>query len=89
MKHKLPFVISCVAVACPIILTIFLISAEPELAEAICGGVVLGCAVGSILGTITIILNKGQNRIVNILSVIPMIPLGIYLVLLLLMFFRL
>ena len=33
MKNKLPFVISCVAVACPIILTIFLISAEPELAE--------------------------------------------------------
>lgn len=86
MKNKLPFALSCTAVACPIILTIFLIFTEPELAEAICGGVVFGCAIGSILSMIAVILNKGRNRIVNVLAVIPMIPLGIYLILLLMVF---
>ena len=60
----------------PFIMTFF----EPEREEAISSGVFIGSIVGSVLGIIAMILNTEKKKFVYI-SVIPMVPLVLFLIL--------
>lgn len=81
MKPKIPFLLSIVALICPIIVTIVTCNIEEEFAEAIAGGLLFGCVLGSVFSVLALILNKNRNKIVAVLSVIPICPLVLYLVL--------
>ncbi len=79
MKDKFARIVSCLATVSPFITIIVTLFSEPEIAEAIIGGGIIGCAMGSILGIIALILNRGSSKLVIVLSVLPMIPTGIVL----------
>ena len=80
-KNKAPLIVSILAVSCPLISVIVSIFTEPEIVEAIFGGIVIGCMIGSVFGLIALIINKGRYTIVKILSVLPMIPVVLFLML--------
>lgn len=81
MKAKIPLILSILALACPVIGIPIMCLIEPEVTEAVLGGLLFGCVAGSVLGAVTLILNKNKNKLVKVLSVIPMCPLAVYLVL--------
>lgn len=81
ISKKTILLLSILAVICPVIATAIMMQFEPEFVEALCGGLLLGCIAGSILGVVSLILNKRKSKIVTVLSCIPMCPLIIYLIL--------
>ena len=81
MKEKIPFVLSILALACPVVGILIMFQIEPEFAEAVLSGLLFGCVAGSILGALALILNKDKKKLVKALSVIPMCPLAAYMVL--------
>ncbi len=81
MSNKVSRIVSCLATASPFITIIITLFSEPEIAETIIGGGIIGCAIGSILGIIALIMNKGNNKLVMALSILPMIPIGLFLLL--------
>lgn len=82
MKHKFALALSILALLSPIISVKVMLNIEPEVAEAIASGILVGCAIGSIFGIISLILNNGKRKPVTVLSIIPMCPLVLYLLLL-------
>ncbi len=82
MRFKLAVITSVFSVLSPICAIIIMCSFEQEVAEAIIGGLLFGCIIGTVLGVVSLILNKGKSKLVKIISIIPMIPLAIYLLLL-------
>ncbi len=81
MRNKVSRIASYLAAASPFITIIITLFSEPEIAEAIIGGGIIGCAIGSILGIIALILNRGSSKLVMMLSIFPMIPIGFFLLL--------
>ena len=82
MKHKYALILSIFAIISPICAVAVMFFTEPELVEAILGGLLIGCAVGSIFGAVSLVINKWKNKVISVLSIIPMCPLVIYLLLL-------
>ncbi len=82
MKTKLAVIISIFSILSPICAIIVMCFLEQEITEAILGGLLIGCLVGTVLGVASLILNRGKSKIVKVFSVIPMCPLAIYLLLL-------
>ena len=81
MKSKIPFILSILALVCPVVGIFITFQIEPEFAEALLGGLLFGCIAGSILSIAALILNKNRKKLITVLSVIPMCPLAVYLVL--------
>lgn len=81
MKAKIPLILSVLALACPVIGILVMCLIEPEVTEAVLGGLLFGCIAGSILGALALVLNKNKEKLVKVLSVIPMCPLAAYVVL--------
>lgn len=81
MKNKVSRIVSYLAAASPFITIIVSLFLEPEIAEAIIGGGIIGCAIGSILGIVALIWNRGSSKLVMVLSIFPMIPIGLFLLL--------
>lgn len=81
MKAKLPFILSILALVCPFVGILVMRQLEPEFAEALLGGLLFGCVVGSVLSVLALVLNKNKKKLVTVLSVLPMCPLAVYLVL--------
>lgn len=81
MKAKIPLILSILALACPVIGIPVMCLIEPEVTEAVLGGLLFGCVAGSIPGVAALILNKNKNKLVKALSVLPMCPLAAYIVL--------
>lgn len=79
--NKISKIVSYLAIASPFITIIVTLFSEPEIAEAIIGGGIIGCVIGSILGIIALILNRGRDKLVRVLSILPMIPIGLFLLL--------
>lgn len=82
MRKKLAVITSVFSTLLPICAIFVMCFIEQELVEAILSGLVVGCSIGTVLGIISLILNRGENRIVKVLSVIPMCALVIYIFLL-------
>lgn len=83
MKHKFAFAISILAVAFPVCSIVTFLFLEPEIVEAIFGGLIIGCIIGSVFGAVSLIISKCQNVLINTLSILPMIPSVLYLLMLL------
>ncbi|MBQ9983001.1 MAG: hypothetical protein IJP29_00265 [Lachnospiraceae bacterium] len=81
IRNKVSKIVSYLATASPFITIIVTLFSEPEIAEAIIGGGIIGCVIGSVLGIIALILNRGSNKLVMVLSILPMIPIGLFLLL--------
>lgn len=81
MKSKIPLILSVLALACPVVGILIMLPIEPEVTEAVLGGLLFGCVAGSILGALALVLNKNKKKLITVLSVIPMCPLAAYLVL--------
>ncbi len=83
MEHKFAYAISILAVILPICSIVISLFLEPEIVEAIFGGLIIGCIIGSVLGAVSMGISKGKSVFINTLSILPMIPLVLYLLLLL------
>ncbi len=62
MKFRLELIISILAVLSPICFIAVMLFVEPEFFEAIFSGLLAGCVSGSVLGMISLILNKGKSK---------------------------
>ena len=62
------------AVMAPVITTVMMIMSEPEIEEAIAGGIFFGCIIGSIFGVVSLICNKERIRWLIALSLLPIAP---------------
>lgn len=81
MRFKLAVITSILSIISPICAVAVMCFVEQELAEAVLGGLLIGCVAGTVLGIISLILNRGRSKFVKVVSVIPMCPLAIYLLL--------
>ena len=75
-------VLSILSSVFPIIGVAVMLFLEPEFTEAIGVGMIFGSLVGSIFGVVSLTRNKRKSKLVTFLSIIPMIPLSLYLLLL-------
>lgn len=82
MKIKPEFVTSILSIFAPICLIATMCIIEQEFVEAIWGGLLIGCLIGSVFGIVSLTINKNKSRLVTIFSIIPMCPLAIYILLL-------
>ena len=82
MKIKPEFVTSILSIFAPICLILTMCIIEQEFVEAIWGGLLIGCLIGSVFGIVSLTINKNKSRLVTIFSIIPMCPLAIYILLL-------
>lgn len=81
MRRIIPLILSIMALCPPFITVPIMLQIEPEKTEAIAFGLLLGWLIGSILGAVALILNRKQKRkLVIILSVLPMAPTAVYLI---------
>ncbi|HAV90585.1 MAG TPA: hypothetical protein DCW44_04855 [Eubacterium sp.] len=74
MKKTISRICAICAIVAPFIATQIMIRIEPEYEEAIEGGVIVGCFIGSILGVIALLTNKHDSKWIKVLSILPMIP---------------
>ncbi len=81
MKYKVALIISILALISPICSAVIMPFFEPEIAEAILGGLLVGCVIGSVLGIASLVISKCKSRLINAFSIIPMCPLALYLLL--------
>lgn len=79
MRGKISLILSVLAVIFPIVAILLTLAIGKEPAEAIIGGVIIGCAAGTPFGIAALILNKWKSKTVTILSFVPILPLAIYL----------
>ena len=70
--HKLALVRS------PICIVGIMCMIETEIIEAVISGLVLGCMVGSVFSIIFWVTNKYKNKILRIISLIPLVFVGLY-----------
>lgn len=80
-RDKLSKLLSAAAVAVLCISPLVMLLFEQEKTEAIAGGMMVGSALGSILGIIALVLNKGRSKMVVVLSAIPMCLIALFLLL--------
>ena len=78
MRFKLAVFTSVFSILSPIFAIITMSFFEQEFAEAVLGGLLIGCLIGTVFGIISLFLNKGKSKVLKIISIIPMCPLIIY-----------
>ena len=78
MRKSVSRICSIIAVAAPIITTLIMLRTEPEIEEALAGGIILGCLIGSIFGVVALLCNKHHSRWILIASILPMIPTVVF-----------
>lgn len=62
MKNRTPVVLSILAFAALFITPLIMLLFEQERTEAIAFGVIAGSVIGTILGIIALVLNKGRSK---------------------------
>ncbi len=78
MRKTVSIICSISAVVAPIITTLIMLMTEPEFEEALSGGVIVGCLIGTVFGVIALLCNKHHSRWILIVSILPMIPTVIF-----------
>ena len=69
------------AVITPVITTLIMLMTEPEFVEALSGGIIAGCLIGSILGAVALLCNKQHSKWITTVSVLPMAPAALFVIL--------
>jgi len=82
MRSKIAVLTGILAVVSPILTIIGMCSVEQEFIEAVLSGLIFGCAIGTVFGIVSLILNRGESKIAKVFSLIPMCPLAVYLLML-------
>lgn len=54
---------------------------KDEFVETLIGCILIGSLIGNLFGFLALIINMNKSTLVNIFSVIPMIPVLVYLIL--------
>ena len=81
MRKKITLATAFCAVASPLVAVAILCLVEPELSEAILGGLIVGCVVGSVFGVASLVCNKKSSRIAGVLSAVPLCVSALFLAL--------
>ena len=81
MKKFISKIFAIGAIVAPVITTLIMFKTEPEFVEALSGGIILGCLIGSIFGVLALLSNKQHSKWIKAVSVLPMIPTGVFAVL--------
>ena len=82
LREKTALLLSILSTLLPIVFVAIYFRIEPEFAEAIAAGLIVGCMSGSVTGVTALVLNrKRKNTLVTILSVLPIIPTVIFILL--------
>ena len=66
------------SIVSPICIVGIMCMIETEIIEAVISGLVLGCMVGSVFSIIFWVTNKYKNKILRIISLIPLVFVGLY-----------
>ena len=66
------------SIVLPICIVGIMCMIETEIIEAVISGLVLGCMVGSVFSIIFWVTNKYKNKILRIISLIPLVFVGLY-----------
>lgn len=74
MKKTISRICSICALIAPIITTIIFFCTEPEFTEALAGGIIIGCLIGSVFGAVALVCNKHHSKWIMAASILPMIP---------------
>ena len=82
MRFKLALITSVFSILSPVFAIVIMCSIEQEFIEAVLSGLLIGCFLGTVFGIISLIFNKGKSKVIKIVSIIPMCPLAIYILLL-------
>ncbi len=82
MRNKAAIMLSIISVLLPIVSVVINLNIESEFEEALAAGIIVGCASGSVTGITALILNRARkNTLVMVLSILPIIPTVIFLML--------
>ena len=81
MKKTISRICAICAIIAPFIATQIMFRIEPEYEEAIEGGVIIGCFIGSIFGAVALLTNKHNSKWIKVISILPMIPIVAFLAL--------
>ncbi len=82
MKQRISLIISILAVISPICMMVVMLLIEPELGEAIFGGLFFGSIIGTVLGFVSLITDKGESTLITTFSIIPISMLALFLLML-------
>ena len=66
------------SIVSPICIVGIMFMIETEIIEAVISGLALGCMVGSVFSIIFWVTNKDKNKILKIISLIPLVFVGLY-----------
>lgn len=81
-QNQLPLILSVIGVCFPIITVSIMLFVEPEFAESVSSGFLLGWIFGAVLGAIAFTINRKQKQlIVTVLSAVSLTPIIICLIL--------
>ena len=69
------------AIVAPVITTLIMFMTEPEFEEALFGGIIVGCLIGSLFGVFALLFNKRHSKWITAVSVLPMIPTALFAIL--------
>ena len=76
MKKFFSPLMAILSIVSPICIVGIMCMIETEIIEAVISGLVLGCMVGSVFSII--FTNKYKNKILRIISLIPLVFVGLY-----------
>ncbi len=82
MRVKLAVLTGIFSAVSPLLAIMVMCSVEQELIEAILSGWIIGCAIGTVFGIVSLILNRGESRLAKVLAVIPICAAAACLILL-------
>ena len=78
MKKFFSPLMAILSIVSPICIVGIMCMIETEIIEAVISGLVLGCMVGSVFSIIFWVTNKYKNKILRIISLIPLVFVGLY-----------
>ena len=82
MKTKLSLILNIAALICPILSIFIMCFFEKEFNESLVSGLMIGCAIGTVLDIVALALNREKHKVLKIVSLIILtLPLVVLLVL--------
>lgn len=78
MKKYFSTLMAILSIVSPICVVGIMCMIEAEIIEAVISGWVLGCMAGSVFSIIFWVTNKNKNKILRIVSLIPLVFVGLY-----------
>lgn len=78
MKKYFSAIMAIISILSPICAVGIMCMIEIEIIEAVISGLVLGSMVGSVFSIIFLVTDKDKNKVLRIISLIPLVFVGLY-----------